>query len=297
MCPGYWGIYPVYIVATGSDNKLAFNVSGVTDGIMLSSVDKTDLIGDVFFLVFTVSHSPTSKKVLLGQLLHPGGRSTWCQRPMNARAPGPHGGHNPDVAPGARCHATARGGGREAKTTREPVVHQQCKAIQITTPMEDVLSVIGWSLVLPVCSQPRRSLPGDIHLHRLLVSLLDISTRRPSRDHAAAAGGHSHGGVVAPQLAGQPLLGMGGACAAHGANNPPPSPPATGTVGGAPARGSVPVQVPHQAPYPKVFGAPSSRPPLHGPALHKPGALLLELGTALQTHLREHFRGHAMLHP
>ena len=32
-------------------------------------------------------------------------------------------------------------------------------------------------------------------------------------------------------------------------------------------------------------------------ALHMPGALPSELGLALQTHLQEHFRGHATLYP
>ena len=56
---------------------------------------------------------------------------------------------------------TAVIGGREAKTTRERVVYQRGRAIQITTAMEDVMAVMGWSVVLPVCEQPRQDLPSD----------------------------------------------------------------------------------------------------------------------------------------
>ena len=56
---------PVYKMA--SIGGPAFDVNGVTDGIMVSTVYETDLIGDVVFLVFTVSASPASVKVILGQ--------------------------------------------------------------------------------------------------------------------------------------------------------------------------------------------------------------------------------------
>ena len=40
-----------------------------------------------------------------------------------------------------------------------------------------VMAIMGWSMVLPVCEQPHQDLPSDTQLHRLLVSLLDISTQ------------------------------------------------------------------------------------------------------------------------
>ena len=68
-------------------------------------------------------------------------------------------------------------GGPEAKATQEQVVYQSGKGIQITTAMENVMAVMGWSVVLPVCEPPRQDLPGNTRLHRLLVRLLDISVQ------------------------------------------------------------------------------------------------------------------------
>ena len=63
--------------------------------------------------------------------------------------------------------------GHEAKTTRERVVYQRRCVVQLTT-MEDVMAVLGWAVVLPVCELPNRDLPSNTRLHRLLVSLMDI---------------------------------------------------------------------------------------------------------------------------
>ena len=39
------------------------------------------------------------------------------------------------------------------------------------------MAVMAWPVVLPICEQPRQDLPSNTRLHRLLVSLLDISTQ------------------------------------------------------------------------------------------------------------------------
>ena len=46
------------------------------------------------------------------------------------------------------------------------------------------MAVLGWCVVLPVCEKPRRDLPSDTRLHRLLVSLLDIQTQVEPPLHA-----------------------------------------------------------------------------------------------------------------
>ena len=37
------------------------------------------------------------------------------------------------------------------------------------------MATLGWAIVLQVCEQPAGDLPSDTCLHRLLVSLLDMS--------------------------------------------------------------------------------------------------------------------------
>ena len=49
--------------------------------------------------------------------------------------------------------------------------------MQLTTAMEDVMSTLGWAVVLPVCEQPKNDLPIDTRLHRPLVSLRDIHVK------------------------------------------------------------------------------------------------------------------------
>ena len=121
-------------------------------------------------------------------------------RPTDTGAPRPHSAHSARLAPpaphnpaapdrgscpplaagphglGAGPASTAVIGGREAKTNQEWVVYHSGRAIRITSAMEDAMAVMGWSMVLLVCEQPRQDLPSDTCLHRLLVSLVDIKT-------------------------------------------------------------------------------------------------------------------------
>ena len=41
------------------------------------------------------------------------------------------------------CQSIAIIGGREAKTTRATIVHQQARATKVTTSMEDVMATLG----------------------------------------------------------------------------------------------------------------------------------------------------------
>ena len=101
-------------------------------------------------------------------------------------APAPRWQHAPKTwspSPMWQATTTAIISEREAKTTRERVVYQWGRAIQATTVMEDVMVVMEWSVVLPVCEQPRQALPSNPRLHRLLVSLLDIRTQAEAPLH------------------------------------------------------------------------------------------------------------------
>ena len=53
-------------LATSTDGKPAFDVTGTSSVVIGSIVYEMELAGDVVFLVFTVTGSPTSPKVLLG---------------------------------------------------------------------------------------------------------------------------------------------------------------------------------------------------------------------------------------
>ena len=97
--------------------------------------------------------------------------------PPLLEAPTPHWRLAPkDWALGAihPCTSTVVIKGREAKTTREQVVYQWGRAIQLTMAMEDVMATLGWAVVLLVCEQPINDPPSNTRLHRLLVGLLNI---------------------------------------------------------------------------------------------------------------------------
>ena len=51
-------------------------------------------------------------------------------------------------------------------------MYQQGHAIKVTTTMDDVMGMLGWAMVLPICKQPHDDLPCDACLQRLLVTLL-----------------------------------------------------------------------------------------------------------------------------
>ena len=40
------------------------------------------------------------------------------------------------------------------------------------------MAIMGWSVVRPICERPCKDLPSDTRLHRLLVSLLNISAHQ-----------------------------------------------------------------------------------------------------------------------
>ena len=149
----------------------------------------------------------------------------WHQAPRDW-TPGP-------ISP---CQSVAVIGDREAKTTREQVIYQRGCAVQLTTALEDVMATLWWAVVLPVCEQPTGDFPSDTCLHRLLVSLLDISVqvepaKGPASDHTPAALGERHRrphNGVALRAAGGLVLGVGLPSTASGAHHY--NRPATGAM-------------------------------------------------------------------
>ena len=183
---------------------------------------------------------------------------------------------------------TAVIGGWEAKTTREQVVHQRRKAIQVTTAMEDGMAIMGCSVVLPVCEQPHQDLPRDTPLHRLLVSRLDINVQAEPPLHVCL---HNEQWVTTlPRLQAASRV----ARAQHAVLTITPTPPPEPWIE-LRTEAVAQLRYPTRCPAHKCQGHPH-RGPLYM-ALHAQRAPPSELGPALRTHLREHFGGHAMLHP